>query len=154
MRRVGVMDAASHAVIKLRHSENEATDKPMESGAMMTIERLEAFCAAWNRHDIDGLMSFMTDDCVFESSAGPDACGTRYAGREAVRRGYMGAWEAVPDAQWSVARHFISGDRGLSEWIFTGTHSDGRRIEVTGCDVFTFRGDKIVVKNSYRKQRS
>jgi hypothetical protein len=22
-----------------------------------------------------------------------------------------------------------------------------------GCDVFTFRGDKIVVKNTYRKQR-
>ena len=33
-------------------------------------------------------MSFMTDDCVFEASAGPDVCGTRYAGREAVRAGF------------------------------------------------------------------
>ena len=38
----------------------------------MTIDDLEAFCACWNRHDIEGLMSFMTDDCVFMSSAEPD----------------------------------------------------------------------------------
>ena len=52
----------------------------------MTIDDLEAFCGCWNRHDIEGLMSFMTDDCVFQSSAGPDACGTRYVGRDAVRQ--------------------------------------------------------------------
>jgi ketosteroid isomerase-like protein len=57
----------------------------------MTIDDLEAFCACWNRHDIEGLMSFMTDDCVFMSSAGPDACGARYVGRDAVRRGFMAA---------------------------------------------------------------
>ena len=65
----------------------------------------------------------------------------------------MAAWEMVPDAQWNNGRHLISGDRGMSEWVFVGTHRDGHRIEVTGCDVFTFRGDKIVVKDSYRKQR-
>ncbi len=121
---------------------------------MMTIEILDAFCAAWNRHDVESLMLFMTDDCVFESSAGPEACGTRYVGRDAVRRGFADAWEAFPDAQWNNARHFWSGDRGLSEWVFTGTRSDGQQHEVTGCDVFTFRGDKIAVKNSYRKQRA
>ncbi len=119
---------------------------------MISIDDLEAFAAAWNRHDIEALMSFMTDDAAFFSSAGPDAEGTRYIGRDAVRRGFMAAWEMVPDAQWNDARHFISGDRGLSEWTFTGTR-DNRPIEVTGCDVFTFRGDKIAVKNSYRKQR-
>ena len=25
------------------------------------------------------------------------------------------------DAQWRNARHFIAGDRGVSEWTFTGT---------------------------------
>ncbi len=120
---------------------------------MMTIAILDAFAAAWNRHDIDALMSFMTDDCVFESSAGPEACGTRFEGQAAVRAGYMAAWQAVPDARWNNPVHFISGDRGLSHWTFTGMRLDGTRIEVTGCDVFSFRGDKIVVKNSYRKQR-
>ena len=58
-----------------------------------------------------------------------------------------------PDVHFSNARHFVSGDRGLSEWLFTATASDGQKIEVTGCDVFTFKGGKIAVKNSYLKSR-
>ena len=59
-----------------------------------------------------------------------------------------------PDAQWLGARHFIQGDRGVSEWTFTGTRAaDGARVEVHGCDVFTFRNGKIAMKNSYRKNR-
>jgi ketosteroid isomerase-like protein len=42
----------------------------------------------------------------------------------------------------------------VSEWTFTGTHKDGRHVEVTGCDLFTFRDGKIAIKNSYRKNRS
>ena len=57
--------------------------------ATVTAESLQAFANAWNRHDVDQLMSFMTDDCVFQSSAGPDVCGTRYAGRDQVRAGYI-----------------------------------------------------------------
>ena len=36
----------------------------------ITIKVLQAFADAWNRHDVDALMSFMTEDCVFEASAG------------------------------------------------------------------------------------
>lgn len=119
----------------------------------VTTEVLQAFANAWNRHDVDALMSFMTDDCVFDSSAGPDVCGTRHDGREAVRAGYRDVFATFPDAQWGNARHFVSGERGVSEWTFTGTRADGTRVEVHGCDVFTFRGRKIAVKNSYRKNR-
>jgi steroid delta-isomerase-like uncharacterized protein len=121
--------------------------------ADVTVEDLQAFADAWNRHDVDALMTFMTHDCVFESSAGPDACGMRYAGQEAVRAGYAEVWNTFPDAHWGNARHFVQGDRGVSEWIFTGTRTDGTRVEVHGCDLFTFRGGKIAVKNSYRKNR-
>jgi steroid delta-isomerase-like uncharacterized protein len=119
----------------------------------VTVEDLEAFAEAWNRHDLDALMSFMTDDCVFEASAGPEVCGTRYHGRDAVRSGFAEVWAAFPDAHWGNARHFVSGDRGVSEWTFTGTRLDGTRVEVNGCDVFTFRKGKIALKNSYRKNR-
>jgi steroid delta-isomerase-like uncharacterized protein len=120
----------------------------------MTIERLQAFADAWNRHDIDDLMLFMTDDCVFEANAGDQVTGTSFRGNEEVRRGFMKVWQAYPDAQWNNPRHFISGDRGVSEWVFSGRSLDGRAIEVAGCDLFVFRGDKIVLKNSFRKQRT
>jgi steroid delta-isomerase-like uncharacterized protein len=119
----------------------------------VTPDVLQAFADAWNRHDVDALMSFMTEDCVFEASGGPDVCGTRYAGREAVRAGFAEVWTTFPDAHWGNARHFVCGERGVSEWTFTGTRADGTRVEVNGCDVFTFRQGKIAVKNSYRKNR-
>lgn len=119
----------------------------------MTVETLQAFADAWNRHDIDALMAFMTDDCVFEASAGPQACGTSFIGRDAVRSGFQEVWATYPDARWNSPRHFVCGDRGVSEWTFCGTRPDGVRVETNGCDLFTFRGDKIAVKNSYRKNR-
>lgn len=119
----------------------------------VNTEVLQTFADAWNRHDVDALMSFMTEDCVFESSAGADVCGNRYVGTEAVRTGFAEVWEIYPDAHWGNARHFVHGDRGVSEWTFTGTRSDGTRVEVQGCDLFTFRDGKIVLKNSYRKNR-
>lgn len=121
--------------------------------APVTTVTLQEFADAWNRHDIDALMSFMSDDCLFDASAGTDVWGTRYAGRDAVRAGYAEVWETFPDAHWGNARHFVIGDRGVSEWTFTGTRFDGSRVEVHGCDVFTFRDGKIAVKNSYRKDR-
>ena len=119
----------------------------------VSAEFLQAFADAWNHHDVDALMTFMTEDCVFEASAGPDVCGARYAGREAVRAAFAEVWATFPNAQWEHARHFVCGDRGVSEWTFTGTRADGTRVEVHGCDLFTFRDGKIALKNSYRKHR-
>ena len=121
--------------------------------AEVTTETLQAFADAFNRHDVDALMSFMTDDCVFEASAGPEACGARYSGRAAVGASFAEVWATFPDAHWGNARHFVRGDRGVSEWTFTGTRADGTRVEVNGCDLFVFRDGKIAVKNSYRKNR-
>ena len=114
---------------------------------------LDAFAEAWNRHDVDALMSMMTADCIFDASAGNAVEGERYEGPHAVRAAFAAVFEQYPDAHWGNARHFVAGDRGVSEWIFTGTRKDGARVEVNGCDLFTFREGKIAIKNSYRKNR-
>ena len=118
-----------------------------------SIKLLDRFADAWNRHDLDGLMSMMTDDGVFEASAGAAVDGQRSEGKQAVRAAYAAVFEAFPDAHWANPRHFVAGNRGVSEWTFTGTQKDGKRVEVTGCDLFTFRDGKIAIKNSYRKNR-
>ena len=114
---------------------------------------LQAFADAWNRHDVDALMSMMTEDGVFEASAGSDVDGERHVGQQAVRAAYEAVFTQYPDAHWGNARHLVKENRGVSEWTFTGTLKDGRRVEVTGCDLFTFRNEKIAVKNSFRKNR-
>lgn len=114
---------------------------------------LNRFVDAWNRHDLDALMSMMADDCVFEASAGPEVQGQRSEGRTAVRAAYAAVFETFHDAHWANPRHFVDGNRGASEWTFTGTNKDGKHVEVNGCDLFTFRDGKIAIKNSFRKNR-
>ena len=117
------------------------------------VATLEAFADAWNRHDIDALMGFMADDCVFHAVAGPHLFGRSFVGREAVREGFELAWQTFPDAAWLDGEHFVAGNRGVSESTFSGTKADGTRVEARMVDVFTFRGDKIAVKNAFRKDR-
>jgi ketosteroid isomerase-like protein len=116
-------------------------------------QMLADFAAAWNRHDIDALMSFMADDCEFHAVAGPEPMGRSFVGREAVREGFALAWATFPDAAWVDGEHFVAGDRGVSESTFRGTRSDGTRIEARMVDVFTFRDGRIAVKNAFRKDR-
>ncbi len=37
-------------------------------------------------------LTFMSDDCVFQTSAGPEFCGTCYAGRERVREAFSASF--------------------------------------------------------------
>ena len=121
---------------------------------MPTVEFLTAFAEGWNAHDVDRLMTFMADDCAFETTAGPEVCGKRHEGRARVREAFARVFKTFPDAHFGDARHFVAADRGCSEWTFTGTGPDGQRIEVRGCDLFTFRGGKIALKSSYFKNRT
>ncbi len=116
-------------------------------------QMLHAFAAAWNRHDLEALMGFMTDDAEFHAIAGPDLLGRTFKGTEALREGFQLAWKTFPDAAWLDGDHFVCGDRGVSESTFCGTKTDGSRVEARMVDVFTFRDGKIAVKNAYRKDR-
>jgi ketosteroid isomerase-like protein len=106
---------------------------------------------AFNRHDLDGILAFFSEDAVFESPRGPQPWGTRFEGKQAVREGLAARFEGIPDVHYGEDRHFVSGDRGASEWTLTGSTTDGVRLEVRGCDLWTFRDGLIVRKDSYWK---
>ncbi len=124
-----------------------------QSNNKVTVLYLQSFADAFNDHDIKAIMSHMTADCIFEASAGPEVEGEKFIGQKSVQKAFEDVFKTFPDAKWGNPRHFISGDRGVSEWTFSGTRPDGTRVEVTGCDLFTFREGKIAIKNSYRKYR-
>ena len=119
-----------------------------QSNKKVSEDFLQSFADAFNAHDLKAIMFHMTDDCVFEASMGPDFDGEKFTGQEQVRSAFENVFTTFPDAHWGNARHFISGNRGFSEWIFTGTKSDGTRVEVTGCDLFTFKDGKTQIENS------
>jgi len=142
MKRKALISILLLPILLMAQTNNEVTE-----------EFLQSFAEAFNAHDINTIMSHMNDDCVFEASAGPDFDGEKFVGQEQVKKAFEDVFDTFPDAHWGNARHFISGNRGFSEWVFTGTKLDGTKIEVTGVDLFTFKNGKIAIKNSYRKNR-
>ena len=112
---------------------------------------LEHVLDGFNRHDVDAIMSLFADDCVFESPRGPDPWGRRLVGQAAVREGFTARFDGIPDVRYESEGDFVSGNRAVSEWTLTGTTVEGERLELRGCDLWTFRGDEIVCKNSFWK---
>jgi hypothetical protein len=63
----------------------------------------------------------------------------------------MGRFESTPDVNYSELEHFVSGNCGMSRWLLTGTKLDGEAVSVRGCDFYTFRGGRVIRKDSYWK---
>jgi ketosteroid isomerase-like protein len=118
------------------------------------LEVLRQVLDAFNRHDLDAIMSYFAEDCVFDFPRGPDRCGRRFVGKKEVRQGLASRFEGIPDVHYGDDDHFACGTRGASEWTISGTTVDGDRIDVRGCDLWTFGGDgKLVRKDSFWKIR-
>lgn len=115
---------------------------------------LRDVAAGFDTHDLDRILRHFADDAVFESPRGPEVHGQRFEGIDAVRGAFAARFAGIPDVRYLDDDHFVSGDRGASEWTLRGTTTDGQAIEVRGCDLWTFRDGRIVRKDSYWKIRT
>ena len=121
------------------------------SDEVSRIATLDHLVDAFNQRDVDAAVALFAEGAVFESSRGPDPWGRRYAGLEEIREGIAGRFVAIPRGEYGDMQHFVSGDRGFSEWTLRGTTADGDEIDVRGCDLWTFEGDLIARKCSFWK---
>lgn len=112
---------------------------------------LDGLAEAFNAHDIDRVMSFFHHDCSLDMPRGCKPHGTRHAGWDGVRRGLLSRFETTPDVHYGDLEHFVCADAGISKWLLTGTTGSGTKVEVRGCDFYTFRDGKITRKDSYWK---
>ena len=120
--------------------------------AQVANPQLEAFLDAFNAHDVDAIMALFSDDCVMDMPRGPGPGGRRLVGKAQVREGVQARFDGIPDVRYDDGRHFVCGDRGVSEWTLRGTRATGEAIEVRGCDLFEFSGDgRISRKDSFWK---
>ncbi|MGB3316062.1 MAG: nuclear transport factor 2 family protein [Albidovulum sp.] len=119
----------------------------------LTAQDLADTFDAFNRHDVDAVMTHFADDCVFYTVGGDRAYGNKVEGAEAIAKAFSAVWAGMKDAHWAHHGHFVCGDRAVSEWTFSGTDANGMRIEAEGADLFTLRDGKIVVKQALRKSR-
>ena len=114
-------------------------------------ETLKSFLEAFNRHDLDSIMDFFAEDCIFYMPRGSPPRGDQYMGKDQVRAGLATRLEGIPDVYYGNDTHWACDDFGVSEWTLTGTMATGEPIEVRGVDLLEFRDGKITRKDSFWK---
>ncbi len=119
--------------------------------AQVTEQLLKDFLDAFNRHDLDAIMGYFAEDCVFYMPRGSKPRGDRYAGKAEVRAGLAKRFEGIPDVHYGSDKHWACGDLGVSEWTLTGTSTAGQSIEVRGVDLLEFAAGKVIRKDSFWK---
>ena len=68
-----------------------------------------------------------------------------------MREALAGRFKGIPDVHYGDDIHWVAGDRGVSEWLLTGTSLSGVQIKVQSCDLWEFRNGKVIRKDSYWK---
>jgi ketosteroid isomerase-like protein len=117
------------------------------------VALIEAFTLAWTAKDLEAVMELMADDCTFRSSVGPEP-GASFVGRDEVRRGfqlYLGGGTDLPPPETKSEPVLASADFAVTRWTTYLPQPDGPTVEVRACDIFEFAGDRIAVKDTYRK---
>lgn len=131
---------------------NKTSQMPTDSKEMtINVDVLTQILEAFNRHDLDAIMEFFSDDCTFDFPRGPEPWGQRFIGKAQVREALAGRFKGIPDVHYGEGRHWVSGDMGVSEWTLTGTTTSGVKLKVRGCDLWEFRNGKVIRKDSYWK---
>ena len=123
------------------------------SNQTVTVDTLKKILDAFNRHDLDSIMEFFDNECLFDFPRGPEFFGQRFTGKAQVREGLASRFRGIPDVHYGEDRHWISADetKGVSEWTLTGTTLAGVKLKVRGCDLWEFKNGKIIRKDSYWK---
>ncbi|VWC77232.1 transcriptional regulator [Burkholderia lata] len=118
----------------------------------VTIELLQDIIAAFNSRDVARIAAHFADDAVFYASRGKDADGAAIRGKETIADYVAKRFDQIPNMSWEPVYDYVADDtRAVSVWIVRGDEVTGEKIEARGVDLWEFRGDKILYKDTYWK---
>lgn len=115
----------------------------------MSEQRLRDFVNATEQADIEALLSFIHEDCLYITTTGA-APGTEYRGKAEIRAIFL---EILKDdgSEVTYGPLYASGNRGTLEWQVSTPQPDGTSSLMRGVDLFEFEGDLIIRKDAFRK---
>ena len=120
-----------------------------EKGKAADSELMRRAFSAWNSHDADKVVSFYTDDVVYEDVA----YGEVSHGKADFRKFAAGFFEAVPDLKVEVVSASAHNGRGSLEWVFSGTDKGlfktGKKFSVRGASLFEMRSGKCSANKDF-----
>ena len=112
------------------------------------------YIAAFNAHDVEKILSFVTDDAVYECLG----LGRVNHGKKELKDFLSSMFTDLPDFKLEVKSGFMAGDQGASEWVMSGTfaHSSipgvpatGKSFSVRGTAITEFKNGKISRNTNY-----
>ena len=106
--------------------------------------------AAFNRHDVAGMMQLMSDDCVFENTY-PAPDGAIYSGKASVTQFWQDFFRQSPQAHIDIEEIFGLGQRCVMRWRYIWVDATGKEGYVRGVDIFQVKQGLITEKLSYVK---
>jgi len=125
--------------------KGEIVSKPNRTQLVELVERLTD---AFNRADLDEVMSFFTDGALF---AGFD--GEENRGKEAIRKAFEALFQgAFGEIRFHEQDIFVdeTESKVLSRWRCT-MEVEGKPQACDGLDIYVFEGTLIKEKNTYAK---
>lgn len=128
---------------------------PPEPEGGPTGERLMmGWADFWAQKDLDQLEVFYAADAIYEDVP----AGTSYVGIDNIKQSLGEDIAYAPDVMVEVVSSFVSGDRGVMEWVWSGTQTGdipgllpatGKAFSVRGVSTFTFADGKIKKQSDY-----
>jgi steroid delta-isomerase-like uncharacterized protein len=109
--------------------------------------------AAWASHNVEKIVSFFTNDCIYEDVAS----GVVRSGKEELKTFIKNILIAFPDFKVEVKSFFVAGDWVGSEWIMTGTRTGPspnlpntkKKFSIRGASITELHGGKIKRNSDY-----
>ncbi len=108
---------------------------------------IQRYFDAFNRHDIEGVMT-----CFHENPVIIDADGRRKEGQAEVRRSYETEFAVFPDGHCDLRMCTGNSGHGVAESLFRGTRPrSGEVVEAIGAEVLEIVDGKIKEIRDYHK---
>jgi steroid delta-isomerase-like uncharacterized protein len=110
--------------------------------ANKNVNTLRSAHEKWNRRDFDGVVSNLTDTCVYVDHA----LGRRLNGKHAFQQ-YVENWaEAMTDGRITDAHYYDAGDHvvveftgeGTNDGPFAGFPASNRHVSFAFCEIWSF----------------
>ncbi len=142
-----------HSGVHRDAEDGAVRESAVTTDAMRPLDIIREVTAAWDRSDLESLMTFIAEDCVYSASVGPEP-GETFVGRNAVRAGFARVLAHDSDGTSEPGEMRAVGDWVVATWGIRKTGADGRSFLVRGCDLFSIQDGLIVRKDSFRKTYS
>jgi len=107
------------------------------------LEIVERYRAGWFAHDVDAIMSVLTDNVVFHNLTS----GECVEGTDAVRAHIARIHAKRPELSFIERAIYVGDDVAVIEWTATAASSVGAPVEWDGIDVINVR-DGLIVRNA------